>query len=59
MKALVVLTVLASLLPAPAYASRADLALDVLSSRPDQVTGGDAPLRVRHRGTRPRRSGPG
>ncbi|MER5997452.1 hypothetical protein ABT120_02675 [Nonomuraea angiospora] len=35
MKAVVVLAVLASLLPAPAYASRADLALDVLS--PDQT----------------------
>ncbi len=49
MKAVVVLAMLASLLPAPAYASRADLTLEVLSSRPDQVTGGDALLRVRHR----------
>ncbi|MFG1707975.1 DUF6351 family protein [Nonomuraea sp. M3C6] len=51
MKAVVVLIVLASLIgsPAPAYASRADLALDVLSSRPDQVTGGDALVMVRHR----------
>ncbi|MGW0806300.1 DUF6351 family protein [Nonomuraea sp. NPDC002799] len=51
MKAVVVLIVLASLIgtPAPASASRADLALDVLSSRPDQVTGGDARVRVRHR----------
>ncbi|GAA1612025.1 DUF6351 family protein [Nonomuraea maheshkhaliensis] len=50
MKAVVVLTVLASLLaaPAPAYASGADLALDVLSSAADQVTGGDALIRVRH-----------
>ncbi|MFC4113451.1 DUF6351 family protein [Nonomuraea zeae] len=49
MKAVVVLVVLASLIgaPAPAHASRAELALDVLSSRPDQVTGGDARVRVR------------
>ncbi|MEV0380904.1 DUF6351 family protein [Nonomuraea sp. NPDC050643] len=49
MKAVVVLTVLASLVgaPAPAYASRAGLALEVLSSRPDQVSGGDALVRVR------------
>ncbi|WP_345560027.1 DUF6351 family protein [Nonomuraea rosea] len=49
MKAVVVLVVLASLIgaPAPAHASRADLALDVLSGRPDQVTGGDARVRVR------------
>ncbi|AQZ70013.1 hypothetical protein BKM31_00595 [[Actinomadura] parvosata subsp. kistnae] len=49
MKAVVVLTVLASLVaaPAPAYASRAPLTLEVLSSRPDQVTGGDALIRVR------------
>jgi hypothetical protein len=52
MKAVVVLTVLASLVaaPAPAYASRAALALEVLSSRPDQVTGGDALIRVRGTG---------
>ncbi|MEV5897173.1 DUF6351 family protein [Nonomuraea fuscirosea] len=49
MKAVVVLTVLASLLvaPAPAYASGTDLALEVLSSAADQVTGGDALVRVR------------
>lgn len=49
MKAVVVLTVLASLLaaPAPAYASGAEPALDVLSSAADQVTGGDALIRVR------------
>ncbi|GAA2203979.1 DUF6351 family protein [Nonomuraea monospora] len=45
MKTVLVLTLLASLTPAPA--SRADLALEVLSSRPDQVTGGDALIRVR------------
>ncbi|TMR99269.1 DUF6351 family protein [Nonomuraea basaltis] len=44
MKALVVLIVLASLAPAPGAA----LALDVLSSRPEQVSGGDALVRVRH-----------
>ncbi|WP_143043568.1 DUF6351 family protein [Nonomuraea jiangxiensis] len=54
MKAVVVLIVLASLigLPSPAHASpahtsRSGLALDVLSSRADQVTGGDALVRVR------------
>ncbi|SEG37279.1 hypothetical protein SAMN05444920_102758 [Nonomuraea solani] len=55
MKAVVVLTVLASLIgaPAPAQASRAALALEVLSSRPDQVSGGDALIRVRQtRGSR-------
>ncbi|MBF8188387.1 hypothetical protein ITP53_22180 [Nonomuraea sp. K274] len=52
MKAVVVLIMLASLIgyPTPAYASRADLALEVLSSRPDQVTGGDALVRVRQTG---------
>ncbi|NRQ35069.1 hypothetical protein HII36_25065 [Nonomuraea sp. NN258] len=49
MKAVAVLIMLASLIaaPAPASASRAGLALEVLSSRPDQVSGGDALIRVR------------
>jgi hypothetical protein len=54
MKAVAVLIVLAGLVgvPAPAYASRAALTLEVLSSRADQVTGGDALVRVhRSRGT--------
>ncbi|MCK2217548.1 DUF6351 family protein [Actinomadura sp. ATCC 31491] len=43
------LALLASLTPAPAYAAGGGaLALEVLSSRPDQVSGGDALVRVRH-----------
>ncbi|MGW4793011.1 DUF6351 family protein, partial [Nonomuraea sp. NPDC004297] len=47
-KVMTALAVLASLVaaPAPAHASRSGLRLEVLSSRPDQVTGGDALIRV-------------
>ncbi|HEX4813271.1 MAG TPA: DUF6351 family protein [Nonomuraea sp.] len=61
MKAVVALVVLAPSLAtspvhvSPARTSGAPLSLEVLSSRPDQVTGGDALVRVRHpRGVRVR-----
>lgn len=49
MKALAVLIMLTSLTiaPSPAHASGAPLTVEVLSSRPDQVSGGDALVRVR------------